>query len=58
MFFATATRIIARRNAVQTVYWRTIEDESGVRLIKHSKICNFKAKPTSEVLPAQLPKLI
>lgn len=53
MIFATATRFIVRRNAIQKVYWRTVEDVSGVRLVKYSKICNFKAKPTDEVIQTQ-----
>lgn len=53
MIFATATRFIVRRNAIQKVYWRTVEDESGIRLVKYSKICNFKAKPTEEVMLTQ-----
>lgn len=42
MIFATVTRFIASRKAVKTIYWRTIEDGDGVRIVKHSKTMNVE----------------
>lgn len=45
MLVGQAVRILAGRNAVQTVYWRTIKDQAGeVRIVKHKKTCNFGPK--------------
>lgn len=38
---------MARRNAVQMVYWRSVEDATGVRMVKHSKLCLFKGRPNA-----------
>ncbi len=46
MIFATVTRFIASRKAVQTIYWRTVEDGESVRLVKHTKMINFAAPGT------------
>lgn len=47
MIFATVTRFIASRNAVKTIYWRTVEDGDSVRLVKHTKIINIEAPDAS-----------
>lgn len=46
MLFATVTRFIASRNAVKTVYWRTIEEGDSVRMVKHTKTINIDAPVT------------
>lgn len=46
MLFATVTRFIASRNAVKTIYWRTIEEGDSVRIVKHTKTINFEAPAT------------
>lgn len=43
MIFATVTRFIATRNAVKTIYWRTIEEGGSVRMVKHTKTLNIEA---------------
>lgn len=50
MIFATASRYVARRNAIVKVYWRSVEDANGVRMVKHSKRCQFTDGDTQ--LPA------
>lgn len=46
MLIGSAVRYLAGRNAVQTVYWRTIKDHTSgeLRIVKHQKICNFGPK--------------
>lgn len=46
MLIGSAVRYLAGRNAVQTVYWRTVKDRitGDVRIVKRSKICNFGPK--------------
>ncbi|CAG9769633.1 unnamed protein product [Ceutorhynchus assimilis] len=41
----TATRYIAGRNAVQTVYWKTCGTDNQ-KLLKLSKTCNFGRAPS------------
>lgn len=42
MIVGTATRYLAGRGAVQTVYW--VGDGSGGKMVKYSKILNFADK--------------
>lgn len=58
MIFATASRYMASRNAVQMVYWRSVEDASGVRMVKHSKLVLFKGKTNSSTLTDIVPPAI
>lgn len=46
MLIGSAIRYLAGRNAVQTVYWRTIKDHTSgeLRIVKYQKICNFGPK--------------
>lgn len=46
MLIGSAVRYLAGRNAVQTVYWRTVKDHTSgeLRIVKHQKICNFGPK--------------
>lgn len=45
MLIGSAVRYLAGRNAVQTVYWRTVKDSTGeLRIVKHQKTCNFGPK--------------
>lgn len=46
MIFATVTRFVASRKAVKTIYWRTVEDGDGVRLVKHTKTLNIEGPGT------------
>ncbi|XP_076268081.1 uncharacterized protein LOC143201113 [Rhynchophorus ferrugineus] len=41
----SATRYIAGRNAVQTVYWKSSTSNQN-KLLKLSKTCNFGKAPT------------
>lgn len=46
MLIGSAVRYLAGRNAAQTVYWRTVRDQTtgDVRIVKRSKMCNFGPK--------------
>lgn len=46
MLVGSAVRYLAGRNAVQTVYWRTVKDvhTGETRMVKLQKICNFGQK--------------
>lgn len=46
MIFATVTRFIVSRKAMKTIYWRTIEDGDGVRIVKHTKTLNIEGPAT------------
>ncbi|XP_019765594.2 uncharacterized protein LOC109541232 [Dendroctonus ponderosae] len=50
----SATRYIAGRNAVQTVYWKE-SSKSNQRLLKLSKVCSFgnAASPPQKVKELQ-----
>ena len=45
MIFGTATRYLAGRGAVQTVYW--VGDGSGGKMIKYSRVLTFADKKTA-----------
>ena len=42
MIVGTATRYLAGRGAVQTVYW--VGDQSGNKMVKYSKVLRFEDK--------------
>lgn len=46
----SATRVIIGRNAVQRVYWRSVQDEHGVKLLKYNKTCTFDKNLTPSKL--------
>lgn len=49
MLFASTTRYIIQRNAIEKVYWRRIRDHNNnTRFVKHTKIFQCKEKPNLE----------
>lgn len=44
MLIGTATRVLPGRNAIQRVYWRTVNSENGFKLLKYNKTCTFDKK--------------
>ncbi|XP_077294221.1 uncharacterized protein LOC143916846 [Arctopsyche grandis] len=44
MLLGSATRYIAQRNAMQTVYWRKTSDVQAKGFLKYNKTCNFGKK--------------
>lgn len=41
MLIGSASRYIAGRSAVQTVYWRTTSDEKGAKMFKYGRVFKF-----------------
>ncbi|PSN57807.1 hypothetical protein C0J52_04360 [Blattella germanica] len=54
MLIGSASRYIAGRSAVQTVYWRTTSDEQGAKMFKYGRVLKF-AKESAESRPSQPP---
>lgn len=44
MLIGSATRFIAGRNAVQTVYWRKANSSAGAKFLKYNRTCTFDKK--------------
>lgn len=49
-----ASRYIAGRNAIQTVYWRTTQNGDHSKLVKVSKTCSFGNKTNQKTPPSHI----
>lgn len=55
MLIGSASRYIAGRSAVQTVYWRTTSDQQGAKMFKYGRVFKFAKEAAESQNPAQPP---
>ncbi|KAK7794900.1 hypothetical protein R5R35_005660 [Gryllus longicercus] len=54
MLIGSASRYIAGRGAVQTVYWRTTSEEQGGKMLKYGRVLTFAKGQPQAGLPARV----
>lgn len=44
----SATRYIAGRNAIQTIYWLAAKDSGDIKFLKYNRTCVFEKKKNGQ----------